>query len=41
MKISYHDYIDQNYHGYQYHGIGKMCWDVQKVPTHKSRHQVL
>ncbi len=41
MNISYHGYSDQNYHGYQYHGIVKMCRNVQKVPTHKSLHQVL
>ncbi len=42
MKISYHDYSDQNYHGYQYyHGIVKSAGDVQKVPTHKLIPQVL
>ncbi len=31
MKIYYHDYSDQNYHGYQYyHGIVKMCWTFLK-----------
>ncbi len=31
MKISYHDYSDQNDQGYQYyHGIVKMCWRCTK-----------
>ncbi len=31
MKISYHDYSDQNDHGYQYyHGIAQMSWRCLK-----------
>ncbi len=44
MKISYHDYSDQNYHGYQYYGITvlfKCAGDFQKVLAHKSLYQVL
>ena len=35
MKISYHGYYDQNYHGYQYyHDIVEYVQNVQKVLIH-------
>ncbi len=37
MDISYHDYSDQNDHGYQYyHGLVKMCWRLELggIPVH-------
>lgn len=44
MKISYHDYSDQSYHGYQYyHGFVKISWKCKKTDTHtlKTFQQVL
>ncbi len=40
MKISYHDYGDQNYDGF-ITVLLKCAGDVQRVLTHKSLHQVL
>ncbi len=42
MNISYHDYSDQNDHVISIITVLLKCaGDVQKVPTHKSLHQVL
>jgi len=39
MKISYQDFSEQNYQGYQYdQGIVKMCLNVPKALTHSWNH---